>query len=91
MYFVVYIAKNFVNNQFDYLDYFDYFDDYLKSRVPEMVDMIEEAASRSPYNKDIQVTEQEVLTALEEANVNKRNVNTALENVLVKILVSKVR
>jgi hypothetical protein len=59
--------------------------------VPEMVDMIEEAASRSPYNKDIQVTEQEVLTALEEANVNQRNVNTALENVLVKILVSKVR
>jgi hypothetical protein len=72
-------------------DFYDYFDDYLKSRVPEMVDMIEEAASRSPYNKDIQVTEQEVLTALEEANVNQRNVNTALENVLVKILVSKVR
>lgn len=72
-------------------DFYDYFDDYIKSRVPEMVDMIEEAASRSPYNKDIQISEQEVLSALEEANVNQRNVNTALENVLVQLLVSKVR
>jgi hypothetical protein len=72
-------------------DFYDYFDDYLKSRVPEMIEMIEEAASRSPYNKDIQVTEQEILSAMEEANVNQRNVNTALENVLVRILVSKVR
>ena len=72
-------------------DFYDYFDDYLKSRVPEMIEMIEETASRSPYNKDIQVTEQEILSAMEEANVNQRNVNTALENVLVRILVSKVR
>ena len=72
-------------------DFYDYFDDYLKSRVPEMIEMIEETASRSPYNKDIQVTEQEILSAMEEANVNQRNVNTALENVLVGILVSKVR
>ena len=72
-------------------DFYDYFDDYIKSRVPEMVEMIEDAASRSPYNKDIQVTEQEILSAMEEANVNQRNVNTALENVLVRILVSKVR
>ena len=72
-------------------DFYDYFDDYLKSRVPEMVEMIEDAASRSPYNKDIQVTEQEILSAMEEANVNQNNVNTALENVLVGILVSKVR
>ena len=72
-------------------DFYDYFDDYLKSKVPEMVEMIEDAASRSPYNKDIQVTEQEILSAMEEANVNQRNVNTALENVLVRILVSKVR
>lgn len=72
-------------------DFYDYFDDYIKSRVPEMVDMIEEAASRPPYNKDIQVTEQEILSAMEEANVNQRNVNTALENVLVMILISKVR
>ena len=72
-------------------DFYDYFDDYLKSRVPEMIEMIEDAASRSPYNKDIQVTEQEILSAMEEANVNQRNVNTALENVLVRILVSKVR
>ena len=56
-----------------------------------MIEMIEETASRSPYNKDIQVTEQEILSAMEEANVNQRNVNTALENVLVRILVSKVR
>ena len=72
-------------------DFYDYFDDYLKSKVPEMIEMIEETASRSPYNKDIQVTEQEILSAMEEANVNQRNVNTALENVLVRILVSKVR
>ena len=72
-------------------DFYDYFDDYLKSRVPEMIEMIEETASGSPYNKDIQVTEQEILSAMEEANVNQRNVNTALENVLVRILVSKVR
>lgn len=72
-------------------DFYDYFDDYIKSRVPEMVEMIEDAASRSPYNKDIQVTEQEILSEMEEANVNQRNVNTALENVLVRILVSKVR
>ena len=72
-------------------DFYDYFDDYIKSRVPEMVEMIEDTASRSPYNKDIQVTEQEILSAMEEANVNQRNVNTALENVLVRILVSKVR
>lgn len=72
-------------------DFYDYFDDYIKSRVPEMVEMIEDAASRSPYNKDIQVTEQEILSAMEEANVNQRNVNTALENVLVRILISKVR
>lgn len=72
-------------------DFYDYFDDYIKSKVPEMVEMIEDAASRSPYNKDIQVTEQEILSAMEEANVNQRNVNTALENVLVRILISKVR
>lgn len=72
-------------------DFYDYFDDYIKSRVPEMIDMIEDAASRPPYNKDIQVTEQEILSAMEEANVNQRNVNTALENVLVRILISKVR
>lgn len=72
-------------------DFYDYFDDYIKSRVPEMVDMIEDAASRPPYNKDIQVSEQEILSAMEEANVNQRNVNTALENVLVRILISKVR
>ena len=72
-------------------DFYDYFDDYLKSRVPEMIEMIEETASGSPYNKDIQVTEQEILSALEEANINQNNVNTALENVLVGILVSKVR
>jgi len=74
-----------------YQDFYDYFDDYLKSRVPEMVEMIEETASRSPYNKDIQVTQQEIISAMEEANVNQRNVNTALENLLVRILVSKVR
>jgi hypothetical protein len=72
-------------------DFYDYFDDYIKSRVPEMVDMIQESASRPPYNKIIQVTEQEILSAMEEANVNQRNVNTALENVLVRILLSKVR
>jgi hypothetical protein len=72
-------------------DFYDYFDDYIKSRVPEMVDMIEEAASRPPYNKDIQVTEQEILSAMEEANVNQRNVNTELENLLVRVLISKVR
>ncbi len=72
-------------------DFYDYFDDYLKSRVSEMIEMIEETASRPPYNKDIQVTEQEILLAMEEANVNQRNVNTALENVLVRILISKVR
>ena len=72
-------------------DFYDYFDDYLKSRVPEMIEMIEETASGSPYNKDIQVTEQEILSALEEANINQNNVNTALENVLVRVLVSKVR
>jgi hypothetical protein len=72
-------------------DFYDYFDDYIKSRVPEMVDMIEDAASRPPYNKDIQVSVQEILSAMEEANVNQRNVNTALENVLVRILISKVR
>ncbi len=72
-------------------DLYDYFDDYIKSRIPEMIEMIEEAASNSPYNKDIQVSQQEVISALEEANVNQRNVNTALENVLVGLLISKVR
>lgn len=72
-------------------DLYDYFDDYIKSRIPEMIEMIEEAASNSPYNKDIQVSQQEIISALEEANVNQRNVNTALENVLVGLLISKVR
>jgi hypothetical protein len=72
-------------------DLYDYFDDYIKSRIPEMIEMIEEAASNSPYNKDIQVSQQEVISALEEANVNQRNINTALENVLVGLLISKVR
>jgi hypothetical protein len=72
-------------------DFFDYFDQYLRARIPEMIEMIEEAASNSPYNKDIQVSAQEVSAMLDEANVNFRNVNTALETILVKILISKVR
>lgn len=72
-------------------DFFDYFDQYLRARIPEMIEMIEEAASNPPYNKDIQVSAQEVSAMLDEANVNFRNVNTALETILVKILISKVR
>jgi hypothetical protein len=61
------------------------------TRTIEMIEMIEEAASNPPYNKDIQVSAQEVSAMLDEANVNFRNVNTALETILVKILISKVR
>lgn len=72
-------------------DFFDYFDQYIRVRIPEMIEMIEETASRSPYNKDIQVSSQEISSMLDEKNVNFTNVNGALETILATILISKVR
>ncbi len=72
-------------------DFYDFYQDYLQSRIPEMISMIEEAASRSPYNKDIQVSESEIATLLEESNANMSNINSVLETILVRLLVSKVR
>ncbi len=72
-------------------DFYEYFQDYLKSRIPEMIYIIEEAASRPPYNKDIQVTESEIETLLEESNANFSNINTVLDTILVRLLVTKVR
>jgi len=72
-------------------DFYDFYQDYLHSRIPEMISMIEEAASRPPYNKDIQVTESEITALLEESNANMSNINSVLETILVRLLVSKVR
>jgi len=72
-------------------NFFDYFDEYLRARIPEMIEMIEETASRSPYNKDIQVFSQEISTMLDEKNVNFTNVNEVLETILATILFRKVR
>lgn len=72
-------------------DFYEYFQDYLKTRIPEMIYLIEETASRPPYNKDIQVTGTEIETLLEESNANLSNINSVLDTILVRLLVTKVR
>lgn len=72
-------------------DFYDYFDQYIREKIPNMVDMLKEVAFMPPYNKNIQVTEQEISTLFDEENINHRNINTTLEFILVKILLSKVR